>query len=278
VQKNPDTKPNAEIAMKWQGKVSRSLNSYTGILAKRGPTRERVVNSARQKTRGGRVSRLDMKRERFQFSRQDKLNAENAQREVEDRDREAERRHHDIKSKFEQLKAENVTLVEIKKILKDCLENVLMLKEKVYELSMFFSRLHEFVSSIQNRRKGFHLKAEDTGENILLMEDDIEYKQESLKDLKIDAQNLRIYYAVAFELAAMYTDVSRKFIMPGINMMDRLSLSSASGQADIDAKIKQITDYTTTAHKQISDVANKRGGDLRDAFIERRGEAEEITS
>ena len=58
----------------------------------------------------------------------------------------------------------------------------------------------------------------------------------------LSALKLRGYYLVAQELAATYVDVSQKYIMPGVNQVDRLSLTEADelSEFNIQRKLKRF--------------------------------------
>ena len=73
--------------------------------------------------------------------------------------------------------------------------------------------------------------------------------------MKAKAIELRIYYAVAFELASTYTEVSQKHIMPGLNMLDQLNLTAGEGSAE--ARIENISKYTIDAKAKIKATADK---------------------
>jgi hypothetical protein len=94
------------------------------------------------------------------------------------------------------------------------------------------------------------------------------------------ALKLRGYYLVAQELAATYVDVSQKYIMPGVNQVDRLSLTEADelSEISIQRKVKAIQDFAEGAMTKIDDLANKRKKRLQDELMVKRGEAEEASN
>ena len=59
-------------------------------------------------------------------------------------------------------------------------------------------------------------------------------------------------------MAQTYVDVSNKFIIPGVNKIDRLSitLDHEPGESEINMKIKAVEDFSRQAQKEISTMAS----------------------
>jgi hypothetical protein len=74
--------------------------------------------------------------------------------------------------------------------------------------------------------------------------------------MKLDANSLHIYYAVTFELATMYVDVSKEHIMPGLDMLSGLSLRDHDPN-EVDCKIRLIARYTKEVQIAINEAAQK---------------------
>jgi hypothetical protein len=71
------------------------------------------------------------------------------------------------------------------------------------------------------------------------------------QDLSVDAVNLRVYYAVAFELSSMYIDVSQNHIMWGVDLIDKIS----SERDNVESKIERIRHHADSAQRQIRNAA-----------------------
>lgn len=65
--------------------------------------------------------------------------------------------------------------------------------------------------------------------------------------------NLRIYYAVACEMAGMYVQCSNSEIMKGLDMLGELSLMGPKSQAAQNARIQRYSDAAETSIKMIAD-------------------------
>ena len=165
------------------------------------------------------------------------------------------------------------------------MRNLAMLQEHLSELVTFFQRLHVFIdTTYQTRGEEFIRVA--SGMNDLLLEKSPEeragFKAERLGLLKAESLTLRGYYAVMREISSTYCEVSKKFIMPGVNQVDRLSVTEDSdstgdfSQAQIRDKVAQISMYAEGAQKKIGELAERRKNSLVKQLQQRRGEAEEL--
>jgi hypothetical protein len=71
-----------------------------------------------------------------------------------------------------------------------------------------------------------------------------------------DALILRGCYAVALEVSSMYVEVSHKYIVPGVNMMDELGLAASNG-GRTGSKFDEIAKYAEGAQNNIKALADK---------------------
>ncbi|KAG4439155.1 hypothetical protein IFR05_005354 [Cadophora sp. M221] len=150
-------------------------------------------------------------------------------------------------------------LIKSQAILKDCLAALADLKKQIQKLSSFFTELHNVVKSLSEDKMA-----------VFIMEVEAE---SPLEDIKYASHVLRINYAVTFELASMYVDVSKSQIMPGLDLLGTLSLMEhkSAGQKTL------MGNYVQKALLDINGIADKRRTELRQALrIDIRGEAEEV--
>ena len=70
------------------------------------------------------------------------------------------------------------------------------------------------------------------------------------------------------EISGAYVEVSKKYIMPGVNRVGQLSLTDSStvSQVQVEAKTKQIAAFAETAQQKINELANKVRSFLRVRF------------
>jgi hypothetical protein len=72
----------------------------------------------------------------------------------------------------------------------------------------------------------------------------------------MEADSLRLYYAMTFELAGMYKKVSQEHIMPGLQMLSQLNIMDHS-KSNVGIKTRMISDYTNKTQGAISEIARK---------------------
>ena len=163
------------------------------------------------------------------------------------------------------------------------MENLQRFQEHLDELNKFFSSLHNFIDVINTARVDKLAGGARTARAIInkykmMTPEELQPKKKCQMDrIFLSALKLRGYYLVAQELAATYVDVSQKYIMPGVNQVDRLSLTEADelSEISIQRKLKAIQDFAEGAMTKIDDLANKRKKKLQDELMVKRGEAEE---
>jgi len=219
----------------------------------------------------GNHTRLQRAREELELRREDKRYAEDEYRRAQDEEQKAKKKLHEASMRAERLQNEHITLKDIKRILQGCLTALAELNAQLAALSSFFRQVHDFIKHIYEQRvsdfieiAGAVTESPDTGG-----------MDEMVDELKYDTTSIWIYYAAAFELATMYVDVSKKHIIPGIEMLGRLSARENS-KRDIPAKNEMIRTYTMGALSEIRKIADKRQEELKEALVSYRGEAEEV--
>ncbi len=159
--------------------------------------------------------------------------------------------------------------------------NLSEFQKELSELVRFFDSLYNFVDTTYKTQGQDFLRSAG---NLKTMLDDVPaeeraaFKQARMDDMMVASLKLRGYYAVMREISGTYVEVSRKFIMPGVNQVDQLSLtdSSSVSQRQISAKIKQISEFAEMSQGKISELANKRKKGLQDQLMKKQGEAEEV--
>lgn len=105
------------------------------------------------------------------------------------------------------------------------------------------------------------------------------FKRGQLDKLRYASLELKGQYAVMREIASTYHDVSKKYIMPGVNEVDRLSVhvgGDGLSPAQIRFHSAQISRYADEAQKKIYELAGRRQSALRKQLEQRRGEVEEL--
>lgn len=78
------------------------------------------------------------------------------------------------------------------------------------------------------------------------------------KDLRDCIDKLYVYYVIAGDISSAFADVSRRYIMPSIDKVDSLRLSSTESQSgDIEEMIKGIAHYSKKAQEEIRSLVEQ---------------------
>lgn len=156
----------------------------------------------------------------------------------------------------------------LQKILGNCTENLYQFQQELSELVRFFDVLYNFVDTT------YRTQGEDfprSAGNLKTMLDHVPaeeraaFKQARMDDMMVASLKLRGYYAVMREMSGTCVEVSRKFIMPGVNQVDQLSLTDSSSVSQ-----SQISNFAGTAQAKINELANKRKKGLQDQLMKKR--------
>ena len=71
---------------------------------------------------------------------------------------------------------------------------------------------------------------------------------------------VRGYFSVVFDIAKVYTEVSRKHIMPGMNLVDRLGLTDPADPDyanELEREKVALRDYSSKAMVEIQELAGR---------------------
>lgn len=207
---------------------------------------------------------LQVARDNYNSSQNALLEAQKRFSERTERERKAKAQFNSIQAELEKLGSETVTMKEVKSILSKCMNNLQQFQEHLSSLVTFFTQIHTFVEQTYELRAQDFIASATTSRQLIDDTPESEraaQKQRRMEDLLVDSLKLRGYYSVLREIAGTYVEVSRKHIIPGVNQVDRLSLTDEEGaevsKARIQAKTKQIADFAEDAQKKINELADK---------------------
>ncbi|KAH9212841.1 hypothetical protein DL95DRAFT_447441 [Leptodontidium sp. 2 PMI_412] len=260
MKKENKPKPEPQVSAGWKQNLGAALQNY-GSHASQIRTRRQqsAVSSMGAQSGGEGISIAKQRMQRVEVSTRIKDMMQESYRLAQEKREKAKLDLLKAELRAKRLNDENLTLGEIIAILKDCLAALADLKKQIQKLSSFFTELHNVVKSLSEDKMA-----------VFIMEVEAE---SPLEDIKYASHVLRINYAVTFELASMYVDVSKSQIMPGLDLLGTLSLMEhkSAGQKTL------MGNYVQKALVDINGIADKRRNELRQALrIDIRGEAEEV--
>ncbi|KAL0261469.1 hypothetical protein SLS55_002899 [Diplodia seriata] len=159
----------------------------------------------------------------------------------------------DIQLAIGKLKAENITLEEIVRILRASISALSGLKEQITDL-------------LETLETG--IDRDETGAIA-----GITYRDFQKQVLLNTTLMIRGYFSVVFEVSRLYSQISREYIIPGINLIDSLGLSQ---NRDItNQRNKELEHYKKSAVQAIRELAEKKQQALLSRMDQRIGYLQE---
>ncbi|KAF8531438.1 hypothetical protein BDD12DRAFT_32772 [Trichophaea hybrida] len=160
---------------------------------------------------------------------------------------------------------EKATQDRVSKILQDCQENLAELRKDTEHLHGYFEVLYCLVKYITKQ----------PGPNGIASSEEL--TKEQITDLNADITKLCVHYTIAGEISSTFVNVSRDFIMPGVDRVDSLSKTSARAEkSNISGIIQKIADYSNMAQEKIHDLAAMRRENLRKRLLDTERKFEEV--
>ncbi|OJD33904.1 ncu06413-like protein [Diplodia corticola] len=164
----------------------------------------------------------------------------------------------DIQLAIGKLQAENITLEEIVRILRASISALSGLKEQITSLLRFFQGISAMVEFAARGPCRDLLETMETG----IDRDDtgaiagITYRDFQKQVLLNTTLMIRGYFSVVFEVSRLYSQISREYIIPGINLIDSLGLSQSRDITN--QRNKELEHYKKSAVQAIRELAEKK--------------------
>ncbi|KAH0171836.1 hypothetical protein KCU67_g1987, partial [Aureobasidium melanogenum] len=172
-----------------------------------------------------------------------------------------------IKDRMSRLQIGKLRLADIIQILKASITALKGLKAKMTELVEYFSNVSELIDGQAGRHANL-LLATLKQENAKLTIDGHSHQptgmvlSEPLRQLVLrNACRVQANFMVIKETAELYTMVSRKHIIPGVNLVEELGMAHDPGdtqQAIMTARCQRLLGYQQTAINDIRKMADKK--------------------
>ncbi|KAK3368005.1 hypothetical protein B0H63DRAFT_490135 [Podospora didyma] len=284
----------ADSAKTWRNEVKTTQTALgkiigTGIeLAKKKEEEKKQRREVRLRTT--KMSPSEIRFERFRMSQQALFDAETRLNQRLEEEMQALEEFNSMQLGLQKLLTSKATLAQVKDIVGECVAHLQKFCEKLDQLTSFFTSMQDYIEDIdKNRVDQFSQVATVTkklaglgkgnqatnDERTRLRREKV--KQQKLDQLKLKALELKGHYLVAQAMANTYTEVSAKYIIPGVSKIDRLSLPDAKDISPEDRKkrIEEVGELATQARKGVKLLANARKDQFLTAMTEQRGVIEE---
>ncbi|MCJ1294579.1 hypothetical protein MMC34_006137 [Xylographa carneopallida] len=188
---------------------------------------------------------------------------------------------HDIQNQLDKLNAQKATFGEIRGVLRASIRALSDLKAQISAMLQFFqgvSAIVEFVMENPYKRLLDTLRSGIEGEGYQIA--GISYTEFQKQTLLTSTLMVRGYFSVVFDIAKVYTEVSRKHIMPGMNLVDRLGLTDPADPDyanELEREKVALRDYSSKAMVEIQELAGRRQFELKACMTQKISNIAETT-
>ncbi|CZR68788.1 uncharacterized protein PAC_18687 [Phialocephala subalpina] len=251
VKKDSKNIPTTETADLWKQKLNTNLTDYRTKASRIKKRKQQSATSEGPQSWSQKNTIAEQRAATVERSIRIQNMMQEQDRQAKEKSEKARQDLLEAELRAKQLNAEKLTLEDVLKILEGCLKALVDMKNRIAQLNTFFRMLHEFVQSVTDKRTKMF-----TGiiRDVL---DDADALQAFVGELKEDAKSLYVYYAVIFELASMYVEVSKAQIMPGLDLLGTMSLMDH--KRDAGAQTRLMIAYSNNAKTVIDRIADKVG-------------------
>ncbi|KAF8244081.1 hypothetical protein K440DRAFT_610697 [Wilcoxina mikolae CBS 423.85] len=153
----------------------------------------------------------------------------------------------EVQAELKSLKYENLTLENIHVILAKSIQALSQLKSQVGALTSFYKEVSGMIAfAVEQPLDDFLGTIEDgiaAGQSELNTETRVErmrLHESQKRNLMACALSIQCYFSVISEISSTYVQVSKKHIMPGVNLIDELALGKATTGLDYHEKAHRL--------------------------------------
>ncbi|RDL30441.1 uncharacterized protein BP5553_10319 [Venustampulla echinocandica] len=175
-----------------------------------------------------------------------------------------------IAGEMAKLQAESVSLEEIKSILSKSIDCLTTMKIQVAKLVTFFDGIaglvdfaieHEVIPFIDDLNAF-------TGDEKEVLITGYTFSDLSRQIISTMAMTMRFYFSIFMDVGKMYGEVSRKHIMPGVELCNQLGVPS-----NIDAKMRALFEFTKNSQEGVNRIVQAKQDEILDNIKPRALEA-----
>ncbi|KAI9778571.1 MAG: hypothetical protein M1816_004015 [Peltula sp. TS41687] len=278
----------AESAKTWREEVRTAEEKLSEILGEQLElARQQVQEEERQGIllRKTALSRIELRYERLRSAQKALLEAEEKANQRREKERKEIEELEIMQQEFHKLLDSEATLGQVKQIVRECVKKLQDFCAHLDQLTTFFANMRDHIQFIDEMRVNSFIlnvgKANTLGDRIHNPQTNETTRlklEKRLADIKVEALQLKGYYLVAGVMTITYVEVSKRYIMPEIVRIDRLSLPDAapmSKEARMH-KMEEIGQLAKEARMNISHLANARRDQYAAIMYQKRGEIEEV--
>ncbi|KAK4164124.1 hypothetical protein QBC43DRAFT_238193 [Cladorrhinum sp. PSN259] len=282
----------AEAAKTWREEVRAAEEKLSEIV---GEYLELAKQQAQEDEHQGilrknnAISRTELRYERLRLAQKALVKVEEKANQRRAKERKEIEELEMMQQEVQNLLASEATMAQVKQIVRDCVKKLQDFCAHLDQLTTFFAKIHDHVQVIDEMRVDSFIRsagtANELGDRIRNPETNDSTRlrleklmERNLAEIKVEALELKGHYLVANVMTTTYVEVSKRYIMPGVARIDRLSLldtTPMSKEARVQ-KIEEVGQLAKEARMNISRLANARRDQYAASMSQRRGEIEEM--
>ncbi|CZR69597.1 uncharacterized protein PAC_19497 [Phialocephala subalpina] len=169
----------------------------------------------------------------------------------------------EIQHSISRLNTENMAFGEIVRILRESIKNLSGLKAQITSLLRFFRGISAMVEFAAKGPCQDFLETLESGleRDRLGVVAGITFRDFQKQLLMTTTSTIRGYFSIVFDVSQLYVEISRKYIMPGVNLIDELGLTQASDNPEsreIISRNERLVEYKDGAVTEIRKLAENK--------------------
>ncbi|KAE8445514.1 hypothetical protein EG329_013277 [Mollisiaceae sp. DMI_Dod_QoI] len=189
----------------------------------------------------------------------------------------------EIQHAISKLTTENIAFGEIIRILRASISHLSGLKAQITSLLQFFRGISAMVEFAAKGPCQSLLETLESGleRDSLHVVAGITYRDFQKQILMNTTFMLRGYFNIVFEVSGLYVEISRKYIMPGVNQIDKLGLTQCSDSPNSHEAVlrnEDLTKYRDDAIAEIKKLAENKQRALMARMDQRMLQIKQTTS
>ncbi|GIK00972.1 hypothetical protein Aspvir_005002 [Aspergillus viridinutans] len=158
------------------------------------------------------------------------------------------------------------SLTEIKSVLRQCISLVMVVKDNIMQLCRFFNAISSTIDIVVEHTVNDFIQTISSGAGDAQLGDfNLSTLQKSM--IYKYAVILRAYFETFGDIATMWKELSEENIIPGLNMIDGLSVESTKGE--IANKVAQLSSWAQNASANIVTIASEKRKEIEGGMEER---------
>ncbi|EAW24615.1 uncharacterized protein NFIA_041930 [Aspergillus fischeri NRRL 181] len=217
---------------------------------------------------------LDAAKDRLHTTQQTFLSTQKIYQEASSTLVEQENKLTAIQAELQRQTTLEASLTEIKSVLRQCISLIMVVKDNIMQLCRFFNAISSTIDVVVEHTVNDFIDTSSSGAS------DVQMSNFTLSTLQKSmiykyAVILRAYFETFGDIATMWNELSEENIIPGLKMIDGLSVESTKDE--IANKVAQLSSWAQNASANIVSIASAKRKEIEGGMEERVEDIEQST-